>query len=138
MFAAYNFGVCLEDVHRYKEAIEVLEPLVALRYRVLGPTHNDTLFAAWRLAECSALAGDKPAVLAVLEQVHSNLKAIETTRNLRCTDPLQDIIALYVELQRYDRAAEVQDSVYRMFAEALRKGDVQGINVADLLSTVTD
>ena len=59
MFAAYNYGTCLFDLHRYKEAAAVFEPLLAVRYRVLGPTHIDSLYAAWRLADCRQVVGDK-------------------------------------------------------------------------------
>ena len=128
MYAAYNYGTCLFELHRYKEAAAVFEPLLAVRYRVLGPTHIDSLFTAWRLGQSRRLSGDQSAALAVLEEVHANLKSIETTENVRRVDPLKNIAYELVSLHSYDRAADVQAVVYRMFTEASRGGDPHRIN----------
>ena len=54
MFAAYNYGACLYELGRYKEAADVFEPLLAVRYRVLGPTHIDSLYTALALGRLSS------------------------------------------------------------------------------------
>ncbi|HEY2828020.1 MAG TPA: protein kinase, partial [Pirellulales bacterium] len=123
MFAVYNYGSCLRDLGRYKEAADVFEPLLAVRYRVLGPNHADSLYTAWCLAVCRRLAGDQSAALTVLEEVRSNLKSIETLDSLRRTGPLQNIVDELLELQCYDRASDIQDTIYRMYATALSGGD---------------
>ncbi len=137
MFAAYNYGACLFDLHRYKEAAAVFEPLLAVRYRVLGPTHIDSLYAAWRLALCRQLAGDKPGALAVLEEVHANLKSIETLENTKRGDPLKSMAAIYVGLGRNDRAAEFYAVVYRMYLDALRSGDPHKVDLGHLSILLT-
>ena len=138
MFAAYNYASCLYELHRYKEAAEVFESLLKVRYRVLGPTHIDSLYSAWRVADSLLQSGDKAAALAVLEEVHSNLKSVETLGNIRRGDPLLNIADVYVLLDRNDRAAEFRAVVYRMYAEALLRGDPQTINIGQLQRLITD
>ncbi|HZZ26873.1 MAG TPA: protein kinase [Pirellulales bacterium] len=138
MYAAYNYGTCLFELHRYNEAANVFELLLAARYHVLGPNHVDSLFAAWRLADSRRLAGDQAAALTVLEEVHSNLKSIEMLENIRRTDPLQNIVDEFVTLRCYDRAADIQDVIYRMYAAALSVGDPHKINFGELHRFIVD
>ena len=135
MYAAYNYGTCLSALHRYKEAAAVFEPLLAVRYRILGPTHIDSLYAAWRLAECRRMAGDESGAIEVLERVHSNLKSIETLENIKRGDPLNTIAGVYVRSAN-DCAAEFHAVVYRMYVEALRRGEPQKINIGLLVYLV--
>ncbi|HTQ39418.1 MAG TPA: serine/threonine-protein kinase [Pirellulales bacterium] len=137
MFASYNYASCLRELGRYQEAADVFEPLLAVRYRVLGPTHIDSLYTAWCLANCRQLAGDKSAALAVLEEVHSNLKSIETTENIRRVDPLLNIRDVCVLLGRNDWAVEFQAVVARMYEESLRQGDVHKTDLGKLPRLVT-
>lgn len=138
MRAVYNYGACLHETGRFKEGAVVFEPLLAVRFHVLGPNHIDSLYAAWRLAVCRRRSGDQPGALAVLEEVHSNLKSIETLENIRRGDPLQHIADEYVALHRNDRAAEIRAVVYRMYAEALRRGDPQKFYFRLMVQLITD
>ena len=52
-------------------------PLLKTRNRVLGPTHNDSLYAAWRYADSLQKTGDDAAALEVLDAVRAKLKEIE-------------------------------------------------------------
>ena len=128
MLAVYNHGACLEQSGRYAEAVEVLKKLLPIRYRVLGPTHVDSLFTAQRLADCYREASDPAAAVAVLEEVSGRLSSIETADNIRRADPLLRTANSLEKLDRFDRAAEIQSVVYRMYLGTLHTGDCRTVS----------
>ena len=109
-----------------------------MRNRVLGPTHVDSLYTAWRLADSWQRAGEKAAAIAALEDVHSNLKSIDTTASIRRSDPLQNIAHVYAHLDCYDKAVDVRDVVYRMYLNALNPKDFRMVNTGRLQMLMTD
>src|SRR5262249_39262248 len=88
MFAAYNRACCLDAVGRRDEAAVAFRQLLATRNRVLGPTHVDSLFTAWHLADNRRVAGDPSAALAVLDSVMSSLKSSASNPSVRRSEPM--------------------------------------------------
>ncbi len=127
MFAAYNYASCLYDSKRFQEAAEVFRQLVKARNRILGPTHVDSLYAVWRLADSLQAAGDTEGALAALEPMHANLKAIDTT-SIRRAYPLQNIFNEYILMKSYDKAADVREVVYQIFVHAMKTDGAKKID----------
>ncbi len=130
MYAAYNYASCLYELQRFKEAADVFGPLLKVRNRVLGPTHVASLFAAWRYADSLQRTGDDEHALEVLDAVRPQLKEIEATGNARRAAPLGNMEDLYVRLKRPERAAEIQEVMYRIFTKTLDEGDSHNIDYA--------
>jgi tetratricopeptide (TPR) repeat protein len=114
-WATYNYAVCLAEIGRADESAQELEPVLATRYRILGPGHRDTMITAWRLAESLRIAGKPERSLAVLEDMHSHLGEIETARTWQRGQKLLDLAGCYEALGRYDRAAELLACARKMY-----------------------
>ncbi len=132
MDADYNYAACLHELHRYEEAAKELKRLLAVQYRVLGPTHSRSLTAAERLANVHRQAGDNAAALAVLEEVCSRLKSIESVPSVLRIDLFTSIANMFAALGRLDRAADVQSVVYKMYRGVLRAGNPHNFNLGNL------
>src|SRR5262249_7897173 len=107
MFAVYDHGCCLYELQRYDEAVTELKPLVAVRNRVLGPLHYDSLFASWRLAESLRSSGDSAQAVTVLENVYAHLLQSPELPNWRRWEPILNIANVYLAVGRDDRAADL-------------------------------
>jgi serine/threonine protein kinase len=120
MFAIYDYSLCLEWLQRYDQAVTELKPLVAVRNRVLGPLHFDTLFASWRLAESLRSSGDSAQSLAVLEDVYAHLLQSAELPNWRRVLPILNIANAYLAVGRDDRAAELCSLVDKILSSMPR------------------
>ena len=83
MFAAHNYGMCLQQTNQFDKSVEVLEPLMQARYRILGRAHVDSLYTALQLAVSLRFGGKPDRARAVLEDLHAHLDEIQGANNLR-------------------------------------------------------
>src|SRR5262249_47412114 len=107
MFASYNEAVCLFELQRYDEAIAVLKPLAALRNRVLGPLHCDSLCSSWKLAVSLRAIGNTSEAFAVLDGVDQQLQQSPELLSWHAADAIWQLANFYLELQQGDRASEL-------------------------------
>jgi serine/threonine protein kinase/tetratricopeptide (TPR) repeat protein len=116
MFATYNYAMCLIEMQpaRLDEAVAELEPLLASRNRVLGPSHHDTLWTTLRMADSLRAIGKPERALAVLEDMRTHLEDIESARTWRRGVILCLLGRSYEALGRYERAAEFYAAAGKM------------------------
>jgi tetratricopeptide (TPR) repeat protein len=116
MFATYNYAMCLIEMQpaRLDEAVAELEPLLASRNRVLGPSHHDTIWTTLRLADALRAIGKPEKSLAVLEDMRAHLEDVEAARTWRRGTILCLLGRSYEALGRYERAAEFYAAAGKM------------------------
>jgi tetratricopeptide (TPR) repeat protein len=141
MWASYDYAACLLEAGHPDEAVNELQPLLAVRYRILGPTHKDTLQTAWRLAMTLQIAGKPQQSFAVLEEVQAHLGDVQAPPSWERGQLLLLMAGCYQALGRLDRAAEFL-AVSRKMAdvppdeETQRRGYASWLN--DLASDLVD
>ena len=118
MFAAYNYACCLFDLGRYGDAAAIFEPLLTVRYRVLGHSHASSLYTAGRLADTLRITGHPVESQAVLDEVYSHLDEIKATTGWGRARPLWNVMSFYADFGRLDRAAELESVIYQMYLRA--------------------
>ena len=106
MWASYNYAACLSETGHPDEAVNELQPVLAVRYRILGPTHRDTMQTAWRLAKTLQIAGKPQQSFAVLEEVQAHLGDVQAPHSWQRGQLLSDMAECYQALGQLDRAAE--------------------------------
>src|SRR5262249_37911953 len=113
-----NYALCLMDLKRFDEAVTELRQLAAVRNRILGPLHCDSLYSTWRLAEALRQAGKSSESLAVLEELYSILRQSPELPNWRRAEMIRNIASVYIALGRVDRAAELYAIVDKLLSAA--------------------
>jgi serine/threonine protein kinase len=118
MFATYNYAACLYDLGRKSDAAAEFGPLLALRYRVLGPAHTQTIYTAGRWADMLRHSSRPTESLAVLDEVYSHLGEIKARTGWSRARPLWNVMIYYADFGKLDRAAELESIIYEMYFRA--------------------
>ena len=76
LFARYNYAACLEELKRFDDSAAEFRQVLGARTRLLGPTHFDTICAAWQLGMALRKAGRNDESVKVINQVYDQLSEI--------------------------------------------------------------
>ena len=123
--------VCLHKIGRSAEAIELQIPIIEIRKRILGESHESTITNITYLAEMYADLKNWSAALPVRKEIFELRNAIDS-RSLAALAQASRLAICYENLQQWDRVVEVRRDEYH------KRREVQGAEDANTFLVLTE